>query len=180
MIKQYGNKDWFGMAFSFTIGAEGGYTNNPNDPGGETKYGISHNSYPNEDIKNLTIERAKEIYYKNYWLPSYCQELVDLGFPLIAINLFDCGINCGCRTSKRLLQKSLGIEADGLIGKKTIEVIKLYKDLELVEKYLDERLKYYDLIISKNSKLKEFKNGWRNRIALLKKYVLGLNKEYSI
>ena len=164
-------------AFEFTIGSEGGLVDNRNDPGGLTKYGICKRDYPNEDIKNLTIERAKEIYYKNYWLPSNSQQLIDLGFPLMSLCLFDCAINCGCKTSKILLQKAIGVEADGLIGKKTIEVIKLYKDLELVEKYSDERLKYYDLISLKNKKLEIFKNGWRNRVAHLKKYVFDLNKK---
>ena len=46
---------------------EGGYVNNPNDRGGETKYGISKRAYPNVDIKNLTLDKAKQIYYNDYW-----------------------------------------------------------------------------------------------------------------
>ena len=58
----------FDKAFEFTIGVEGGYVNDPSDPGGETKFGVSKKSYPNLDIKNLTITQAKEIYYKDYWI----------------------------------------------------------------------------------------------------------------
>ena len=143
---------WF-EAFNFTIGAEGGYSNNVLDPGGETKYGICKRDYPKEDIKNLTIDRTKEIYYKNYWLPSYCQELIALNFSLTAIVLFDTGINCGCKTSKILLQKAIGVEADGMIGKQTVNGLKLYKDLDMCNRLLDRRKEYYDLIISKNKKL---------------------------
>ena len=45
------------------IEKEGGYVNDPDDPGGETKYGISKKAFPKEDIKNLTIVRAKDILY---------------------------------------------------------------------------------------------------------------------
>ena len=134
---------WF-EAFNFTIGAEGGYSNNVLDPGGETKYGICKRDYPKEDIKNLTIDRAKEIYYKNYWLPSYCEELITLNFPLTAIVLFDTGINCGCKTSKILLQKAIGVEADGMIGKQTVNGLKLYKDLDMCNRlFVIKFLKFY-------------------------------------
>ena len=48
----------FDDAFVKLIGFEGGYVNNPADPGGETKYGISRRAYPGEDIANMTVERA--------------------------------------------------------------------------------------------------------------------------
>ena len=166
---------WF-EAFNFTIGAEGSYTEGKNDPGGETKYGICKRAYPKEDIKNLTPDRAKELYYKNYWLPSYCEELITLNFPLTSIVLFDTSINCGCKTSKILLQKAIGVEADGMIGKQTVNGLKLYKDLDMCNRLLDRRKEYYDLIISKNVKLGVFKKGWYNRINNLRKKVEELNK----
>lgn len=64
----------FEEAFAFTIGEEAGYVNDANDPGGETKWGISKRSYPNEDIKNLTKERAQELAYKDYWLKASCDK----------------------------------------------------------------------------------------------------------
>ena len=162
--------------FNFTIGHEGGYVNKPEDPGGETKYGICKRDYPKEDIKNLTVDRAKEIYYKNYWLPSYCQELIALNFSLTAIVLFDTAINCGCKTSKILLQKAIGVEADGMIGKQTVNGLKLYKDLDMCNRLLDRRKEYYDLIITKNKKLETFRKGWYNRINNLRKRIETLNK----
>lgn len=60
----------FEQAIAFTLSWEGGYVNDPNDPGGETKYGISKKSYGHLDIKNLTVEQAEAIYYEDYWLPS--------------------------------------------------------------------------------------------------------------
>ena len=58
----------FDKAMNFVGLMEGGYVNDPIDKGGETKYGISKRSYPNLDIKNLTKEQAREIYYKDFWL----------------------------------------------------------------------------------------------------------------
>jgi lysozyme family protein len=57
----------FNKAFEDVLGLEGGYVNNPHDPGGETKWGISKKRYPKEDIKNLSVERAKALYKRDYW-----------------------------------------------------------------------------------------------------------------
>jgi len=81
----------FEKALKFVLKWEGGYSNDPNDPGGETKYGISKRSYPHEDIKNMTLERAKEIYYQNYWLKAGCDGLT---FPFNIV-VFDTAVNMG-------------------------------------------------------------------------------------
>ena len=47
---------------------EGGYVNDPDDPGGETNFGIAKRSHPDVDIANLTKEDAKIIYYQDYWM----------------------------------------------------------------------------------------------------------------
>ena len=59
------------------IESEGGYVNDPDDPGGETKYGISKRAYPEIVIKDLTIKQAKQIYYEDYWTPSKADQLSD-------------------------------------------------------------------------------------------------------
>lgn len=88
----------FEDAFKFVIGEEGGYVNNASDPGGETKYGISKRAYPNEDIANLTIERAKQIYRSDYW-----DALALDGRPYgAALCVFDCGCNEGLSRAKYL------------------------------------------------------------------------------
>ena len=82
----------FEDALKFVLKWEGGYSNDPNDPGGETKFGISKRSYPNLDIKNLTLKQAKEIYFQNYWLKAGCDKLTS---PLDII-VFDTAVNMGC------------------------------------------------------------------------------------
>jgi hypothetical protein len=79
----------FDRAFELVIGLEGAYTDDPDDPGGPTKYGIAQNYNPEVDVKNLTLERAKEIYYRKYWLPAGCNEAM---FPM-DICLFDSNVN---------------------------------------------------------------------------------------
>lgn len=92
----------FEKALKFVLKWEGGYVNDPKDPGGETNYGISKKSYPNEDIKNMTLERAKKIYYENYWLKSGCDKL---SYPLDMI-MFDTSVNMGRSRANKFLDIS--------------------------------------------------------------------------
>ncbi len=78
----------FEQAADFTLSWEGEYVNNPQDPGGETNFGISKRSYPLLDIKALTIDQAKAIYFQDYWLAGRCAEF---GHPK-SIILFDIGV----------------------------------------------------------------------------------------
>lgn len=75
-----------------------GYTNDPNDPGGETKYGISKKAYPNLDIKNLTLGDALNLYYRDYWWVGSAE-----AFPL-DVCVLDCAVNQGTKTAKGFLQ----------------------------------------------------------------------------
>ena len=106
---------------------EGGYSNDPNDSGGETKYGISKKSYPNEDIKNMTLERAKKIYYENYWLKAGCQHMK---WPLNLI-VFDTAVNCGRSRAEKLWDKSYNDWRDYLLRR-----IEFYAGLENAKYYL--------------------------------------------
>lgn len=84
-------KESFEIGVKLTLNLEGNdaYTADPSDPGGETKYGICKKYNPTVDIKNLTLEQAKEIYYKNYWVPAGCD---DVPFPM-DLCLFDSQVN---------------------------------------------------------------------------------------
>jgi hypothetical protein len=80
----------FNIALGFVLRHEGGYINDPADPGGETNYGISKRYHPNEDIKNMTPKRAGEIYLEEYWMPA-C-DLLHFPFDII---YFDTAVNMG-------------------------------------------------------------------------------------
>lgn len=91
----------FNRAFAFVVGEEGGYVNNPSDPGLETKYGISKRAYPDLDIANLTLEAAKAIYLKDYW-SALALDMRPYG---AALCLFDCAVNQGVNRSLELLNR---------------------------------------------------------------------------
>lgn len=137
---------------------EGGYVNHPNDPGGETKYGISKRAFPNEDIKNLTIERAKEIYKKYYWDRMGVEGIEDIQ---LCLHVFDHGVNAGARTSIRMLQRLAGVKADGVIGPITLGAV---NSQNLTEKFKQERINYYTRLAERRPKLKVFLKGWINRV----------------
>ncbi len=81
----------FEDAFAIVVGLEGGYVADPKDPGGETKYGISKRQYPKEDIANLTLDRAKFLYRRDYWDAHELDE-VEYGKALL---VFDCAVHGG-------------------------------------------------------------------------------------
>lgn len=89
---------FFEAAFAIVVGIEAGYVNDPKDPGGETKYGISKRAYPNEDIPNLTLARAHELYQRDYWDKAGCEAL---SWPC-ALMVFDSAVNQGVSFAKTL------------------------------------------------------------------------------
>lgn len=110
----------FDKAIEFTLLYEGGYVDDPADAGGETKYGISKAQYPNVDIKNLTLDQAKEIYHRDYWLKFHCDKMP---WPL-ALVMFDSFVQFNPLNPIRWLQRALIIKDDGVLGPRTIESAK--------------------------------------------------------
>lgn len=91
----------FDRVMAFILAEEGGYVNNPADPGGETKYGISKRAYPSEDITNLTVDRAKAIYRRDYWTPLG----LDAEKYGPALVLMDCAVNQGPKRAVQIKDK---------------------------------------------------------------------------
>jgi lysozyme family protein len=106
----------FDDAFEQLIGHEGGYVNHPADPGGETKYGITKRSYPGENIADMTLAWAKQIYLRDYWGPAGCDSVP----AAIRYDLFDMAINSGVRAAVKCLQGAAGAEQDGILGPRTL------------------------------------------------------------
>ena len=126
----------FDQAFIKLLGAEGGYTEGKNDPGGETKWGISKRSYPNIDIKALTQEQAKSIYQHDYWQPLQLELL-----PVeVRYDLFDAAVNSGNRQAVKFLQKAAGVVDDGIIGTITLNACKNLPGFVLSAKFNGHRL----------------------------------------
>lgn len=145
----------FETAVQFIIEQEGGYTDNPRDPGGETKYGISRRQYPRLDIANLTESDAWGIYRKDYWDKLHCDELPQ-GLDLA---VFDAGVNQGPSAAAQMLQIALKMPVDGIIGPVTIKAAQ--NTPGILTEFLARRMMRYAF----NPLLGEFGLGWFRRLA---------------
>ena len=106
----------FEQAVAMVLRHEGGYSNDPRDPGGETRFGISKRAYPDVDILRLTEDEAKAIYKRDYWDKLRPDELPQE----LAICVFDCAVNMGRDKAIRLLQRACGVAQDGVMGGNTL------------------------------------------------------------
>ena len=139
---------------------EGGYVNDPVDPGGETNFGIAKRSHPDVDIKNLTEEGAKEIYYQDYWMKNRVPQLPDE----LKHIYFDMCINQGRGRAVKILQqaanaKGANLKVDGGLGQKTIGALNGV-ELDRVRAY---RIKYYADLVTRKPDLEKFYFGWFRR-----------------
>lgn len=148
---------FFAEAFDRLMGNEGGYSCNPADPGGETNWGISKRSYPTLDIKNLTREKARDIYYQDFWLPIGGQDRYDG----VAFQLFDFAVNSGISTAIRKYQKALGVADDGHFGPASIAAANAMSESDQIMRVLAERLRFMTSCTAWPS----FSKGWALRIA---------------
>ena len=139
---------------------EGGYVNDPKDLGGETKYGITKRFYPELNIKELTIEKAKQIYKQDYWDKNKVESLPQNLWHIY----FDMCVNMGKRTAVKVLQraannKGRNIEVDGGLGPMTIGALKGV-ELDRVRAF---RVKYYVDLITAKPEQEKFYLGWFRR-----------------
>lgn len=147
----------FDQSFERLIGHEGGYVADSRDPGGETKYGISKRSYPGEDIKNLTLGRAKQIYLRDFWGPAGC-DAVPAG---IRFDLFDMAVNSGVKSAVRTLQYTVGETPDGVLGPRTLQAVQSVEAMRLAVRFNAQRL----VFMASLPTWPAFGRGWANRIA---------------
>jgi lysozyme family protein len=137
---------------------EGGYENDPRDPGGETKYGICKREYPSVNIKDLTLEGAAELYRKDYWNAAHCDAL-----PLpLCLFVFDCAVNQGVGTSAKILQHALGVTEDGQIGPATLAAASK-SGKAVAAKFMSTRALRYTT--TKNADI--YLSGWLNRLFIV-------------
>ena len=178
--------------FARLLKTEGGYVNNPKDPGGATKYGVSlrflvikglidadRDGYADFDldrggkidaldIKLLTPANAEALYLKLFF--------IDTGFwglprPLDAA-VFDFGVNAGTGTSVKMLQRAVNtliapsaLTTDGQLGDKTrAGVVQALKTGPLLTEFRNQVTAHYRNLVANNGDLKRFLDGWLNRV----------------
>lgn len=159
----------FEQAFDRLIGHEGEFTDDPKDRGNwttgiigkgickGTKFGISAMTYPDLDIKNLTLDQAKAIYKRDWWDKLNADSLD----AAIVFQVWDFAINAGMGTAKRKLQKSVGMAEDGIIGPLTLKAIQKSDLNDILMKFNAERLKHYTSL----STWSRYGKGWTLRVA---------------
>jgi lysozyme family protein len=141
---------------------EGGYVNDPKDPGGETNFGIAKRSHPDVDIKNLTKEGAKEIYKEVYWDKNKVESLPEELWHIY----FDMCVNQGKSRAVKIIQRAVNgkggsLTVDGGMGPMTIAAIgKSRVELDRIRAY---RVKYYADLATKKPDLERFYFGWFKR-----------------
>jgi len=146
----------FCEAVEIILKHEGGYVNDPNDPGGETKYGISKRAYPKTNIKKLTKNDAREIYKRDYWDKIKADKLP----AEIRLAAFDFAVNSGVYRSISLMQKIVKVKRDGVLGPKTLREISLSNSAKLAERFLKERTYFY----FRNKNFSIYGKGWMKRL----------------
>jgi lysozyme family protein len=163
-------------ALAFTLGNEGGYSNNPADPGGATNFGIIqreldrwNGAHPGQgfpgDVKDLTQVQAQAIYRANYWRWDGIRD------PALAIKLFDIGVNCGPGTAIRLLQVAVNflakppISVDGGLGPATLAAVNAQAPDAMMQALCKAQSDHYQAIVANNLSQSVFLKGWLSRAA---------------
>ncbi|MEN9609570.1 MAG: hypothetical protein RLZZ628_384 [Bacteroidota bacterium] len=141
---------------------ESDYTQNAFE---ESKFAVCKEWYPQEDIKNMTLSRAQDIVYRDYWL-KYNIHKLPLGLRMIVL---DACINQGQPTGIRMLQRVGGVSVDGVNGAKT----QAAADNVTIYSYCEERKKQYHSSASKKGRAQSLQ-GWLNRLEDVQKKAISL------
>jgi len=148
-----------------TLKHEGGYVDDPDDTGGETNFGISRTfldkaGLHDEDIKGMTLERAKYFYKEYFW--SGFLDAIDSD--LTSLMLFDFGVNAGLTQAVKCLQKAVGTNPDGLIGPVTLAAVQQLSANSTQRKLIKEIMLFYvGLAQKKKSSYVKFLRNWTLR-----------------
>lgn len=171
----------FDEAIKLVIQDEGGYVWDPDDPGGETKYGITKRAYPELNIKTLTVAQAEQIYHRDYWNPIYDQ----IADQAAANKLFDLSVNEDGpdpghrhpRESVKLLQRALEeirgrgsgardqkeIKDDGIFGPATLAALNAAEPERLWPEWRARCAWFYGMVVANRPTSRKYLLGWMRR-----------------
>lgn len=151
----------FDEAFDRLIGHEGGYSDNPADPGGKTMWGVTERvarswGYTG-DMRDLPRSVAKEIYQALYWSKVRAEEIPEV----VRFDVFDTAVNSGVTQAVKLLQRAAGAVDDGVLGPNTLAAARSMDAQLLDKRFSGYRLRFMTTL--KN--WPPFARGWAARIA---------------
>lgn len=167
----------FEKALSITLKFEGGWADDPDDPGGQTMMGVTQKTYddyrlgkglPHASVHEITDDELHQIYYAGYWAPSGCDNFI---WPLSAC-VFDFAVNSGVSRAMVALQTIIGANADGRFGPVTRGLVQQQDPATLAVKLNAARRQYLAAIVAQNPRLQKFFPGWTKRVAMLEREVL--------
>lgn len=169
----------FDEAFAQTMKVEGGYGNDPQDPGGETYKGIARKMNPkwpgwvtvdlkkkqsnfprNLDNSEELQKQVKDFYRTNYWHRVAGDDITNQD---IAESIFDFAVNAGVSTSAKLAQMTVGATADGVIGPQTVEKINADNPRAFLAVFALHKISRYTSICDNRPESKKFFFGWVKR-----------------
>ena len=154
----------FKNCLTLLLKSEGGYVNNPKDPGGRTNLGVTQKTWEawvgressEKEIKALTKDQVAPLYKAKYWTACYGPQL-PLG---VDYAVFDAAVNMGVGRAVKLLQESLGCVPDGQIGPRTIQLIDQKKPQDVIEGFSNRKTSFYESL----STFATFGKGWLRRV----------------
>ena len=166
----------FEKIFDYLIKAEGGYSNDKNDKGGKTKYGIIEEEARDfgykGDMQDLTIDFAKNIYLKKYYLGNKLDKLVN---DKVALSICDFIVNSGAWGAKKaqaaLNELGFDLKVDGILGAKSLAALNEVDEAKFLEKYHDLQRRYYRVLAANKPSQKKFLTGWLNRVDRKENYL---------
>ena len=166
--------DNFDNAFDLMLRHEGGYVNNPADPGGRTNLGVTQKAWEayvghtvtEADMRALTPEIVKPFYKAKYWDKVRGDELPDG----VDYAVFDLAVNSGVGKAAKVLQSAVGAPADGMIGAKTLAAVNACNAVDLANDICDMRLSFLQSL----STFATFGKGWARRVAEVKAHAAAM------
>jgi lysozyme family protein len=149
----------FSAAIQYVLDNEGGFSNDPADAGGATRYGITHAEAAAHgfDVDTLTLEQAKSIYEVDYWKFDAITD------QRVATKLFDMCVNMGEATAIKMAQTAVGVPADGVMGPATAMAINARNPLLMLDALLTASVRHYASIVAAKPSQVVFLMGWINR-----------------
>lgn len=150
----------FDTAVEILLTHEGGFVNDPNDPGGATNFGITKRNNPTLDIPNLTKDDAIEYYRTNWWLKYDLDKINDDD---LASYILDHGVNTGMSAIIKVVQLAVQTTNDGQIGPQTINAINTKYNSSMMQIIQNGLWQHYLNIMAANPAMEKYRNGWRNR-----------------
>jgi lysozyme family protein len=157
-------KDNFDTCLTLVLKSEGGYVNNPADPGGRTNLGVTQatwEAYTGEpsseaEMRSLTPAMVAPLYKQKYW-DVVCGDTLPAG---VDYAVFDYAVNSGTSRAAKALQMSVNAKPDGVIGPNTLAQVNTANPSDIISDVCERRLRFLQSL----GTFSTFGNGWTKRV----------------